>query len=271
MNEYIEKGKDLIFLHGLDIITAIVVLILGIWLIKFLVRQVNKVMIKRDVDASLRPFLVTLISTALKVLLVISVISMMGIATTGFVAVIGAAGLAIGLALSGTLQNFAGGVLILIIKPMKVGDYIETDNHSGTVKEIQIFHTILKTPDNQIIWLPNGPLSTGSLKNYSTEPTRRAVKIFGIGYDDDIDAAKSILFKIIEEDTRILKDPAPQVFVEELADSSVNFSVRFFATNEDYWHILFELPEKVKKAFDAGNISIPFPQRDIHINQIQNA
>jgi small conductance mechanosensitive channel len=169
------------------------------------------------------------------------------------------------MALSGTLQNFAGGVILLILKPFRVGDFIEAQGFMGTVKEIQIFNTILKTPDNKTIIIPNGGLSTGSMTNFSTEPLRRVDFSFGIGYGDDIDKAKGIINGLIKADSRILADPAPFVAVGELADSSVNFVVRVWADSGDYWGIFFDLTEKVKKAFDKEGVSIPFPQTDVHV------
>jgi small conductance mechanosensitive channel len=190
---------------------------------------------------------------------------MVGVAMTSFIAVLGAAGLAVGMALSGTLQNFAGGVMILIFKPFKVGDFIEAQGYAGSVREIQIFNTILKTPDNKTIIIPNGGLSTGSMVNYSAEETRRVDFTFGIGYNDNIDQAKGILSKLIENDTRILKDPAPFIAVSELADSSVNLVVRVWARTADYWGVFFDMTEAVKKTFDNEGVEIPFPQTTLHL------
>ena len=249
----------------LAVISAIVVLIIGLWVIKLIVKGVAKLMNKKNVDASLQPFLKSLISAILKILLVISVIKMLGVEMTSFIAILAAAGFAIGMALSGTLQNFAGGVMILIFKPFKVGDFIDAQGQMGTVREIQIFNTILKTPDNKTIIQPNGALSTGTMVNFSTEENRRVDFTFGIGYSDDIDKAKATLMKLIEADTRIFKDPAPFVAVSELADSSVNFAVRVWAKGSDYWGIFFDMTELVKKEFDKENISIPYPQTDTHL------
>ena len=182
-----------------------------------------------------------------------------------FVAIIGAAGLAVGLALQGTLQNFAGGVIILILRPFKVGDYIEGSGHAGTIKEIQIFNTVMLTPDNKKIIIPNGGLSNASITNYSAQPTRRVDMVFGIGYDDDIKKAKELLETIVTGDERVLKDPIHQIAVSELADSSVNFVVRPWVNAADYWDVYFDMHEKIKLEFDKAGISIPFPQRDVHI------
>ena len=267
LTETLAMVQDLVVTYGIKIVMAIVVLIIGLMIIKSLTNMVAKVMAKRNVDESLRPFLRSLVSALLKVMLFISVIQMVGVEATSFVAVLGAAGLAVGMALSGTLQNFAGGVIILLLKPFKVGDWIDAQGYSGTVNEIQIFATILKTPDNKTVIIPNGALSTGAMVNFSTEPRRRVDMAFGIGYDDDIDKAKSLLQKIIDEDSRILKDPAPAILLKELADSSVNFAVRVWAEAGDYWGIYFDFQEKVKKTFDAEGVGIPFPQMDVHVHE----
>ena len=246
---------------------AILALIVGWWMIKGIMSAVGKAMDRSKVDASLKPFLVSIIGIMLKIALIISIASMLGVETTSFVAIIGAAGLAIGLALQGSLSNFAGGVLILMFKPFKVGDYIDAQGHSGTVNSIQIFNTVLKTPDNKTIILANGPVAGGSIVNYSTEPTRRLDMSFGIGYGDDIAKAREVIWNLISADERVFKDPAAQVLVSELADSSVNFSVRMWVKGGDYWPLHFELTEKVKIAFDAAGISIPFPQMDLHVDK----
>ncbi len=256
---------DAAMLYIPKLILAIIVLIVGLWVVKIVVKGISKLMKKKDVDESLQSFLKSLISVIFKVLLVISVITMLGVEMTSFVAILAAAGFAIGMALSGTLQNFAGGVMILIFKPFKVGDFIDAQGQMGTVREIQIFNTILKTPDNKTIIQPNGALSTGTMVNYSTEEDRRVDFTFGIGYTDDIDKAKAVLNKLIDADTRIFKDPAAFVAVSELADSSVNFTVRVWAKGSDYWSIFFDMTEAVKKEFDKENISIPYPQTDVHL------
>jgi small conductance mechanosensitive channel len=267
MSEYLEIGKGFVLTYGLKIIAAILVLLIGLRVVKVIVNYLGKVMEKRNVDVSLRPFLVSMSSALLKVMLFISVIQMLGVATTSFVAILGAAGLAVGLALSGTLQNFAGGVIILLLKPFKVGDFIEGQGFTGSVHSIQIFSTVLKTPDNKTIILPNGPLSTGAIVNYSTEERRRVDMEFGVGYDADIDKVKTVLNRIISEEKRIITEPEPAVLLGTLADSSVNFKVRVWSLASDYWGIYFDFHENVKKAFDAEGISIPFPQMDVHIQK----
>ncbi|TSA28180.1 mechanosensitive ion channel family protein, partial [bacterium] len=213
----------------------------------------------------LQKFLISMITVLLKVLLFISVASMVGIATTSFIAILGAATFAIGLALQGGMSNFAGGVLILLLKPFKVGDTIEAQGFVGKVHEIQIFNTIMKTFDNKMIYIPNGSLSNGSITNYSKEPIRRVDMTFGIGYDDDIKRAKEVLAGLIKEDARILKDPAPLIAVSSLGDSSVNFALKVWCDTAEYWNIYFDMQEKVKLTFDQENISIPFPQTDVHL------
>lgn len=265
LSEIMTVVTDLAVKYGLKLLLALVTLIIGLWIIKGIMKAIGRNMEKKDVDATVRQFVSSLLSMLLKVMLVIAVISMVGVEMTSFVAILAAAGFAIGMALSGTLQNFAGGVMLIIFKPFKAGDFIEAQGYTGTVKEIQIFNTILKTPDNKTIIIPNGGLSTSSMTNFSTEPQRRVDFVFGIGYDDDIDKARVIIDGLIASDERILKDPAPFVAVSELADSSVNFVVRVWANAGDYWGIYFDMTEKVKKAFDKDGISIPFPQTDVHV------
>jgi small conductance mechanosensitive channel len=264
---YISKAIELIMLYGPKLILAIIVLFFGLWIVKLITKVTRKSLEKSNVELSLQKFSISLISALLKVLLFISVASMIGIATTSFVAIIGAAGLAVGLALQGSLANFAGGVLILLFKPFKVGDVVETQGYLGKVHEVKIFNTIMKTFDNKTIIIPNGAVSGGSIVNFSTEPQRRVDMTFGIGYDDDIKKAKGILQNLVETDNRILKDPAPQIALKELGDSSVNFIVRVWCEAAEYWNIYFEMQEKVKLTFDQEGISIPFPQRDVHLYQ----
>lgn len=271
VKKYWDQGSDMIIEYGASLALAIVVLIIGLWLIKRIVSGVRKAMDKRNVDPSLKPFLTSIIGALLKIMLVISVAGMVGVEMTSFVAVLGAAGLAVGLALQGSLSNFAGGVLILLLKPFKVGDFIEANGFSGTVREIQIFYTYVTTTQNQEVVIPNGDLSNNAIKNYSYHETRRIDMTFGIGYSDDIDKAKGILRSIVENDSRILKDKGVDVFVEALADSSVNFHVRCWSSNGDFWDIYNNMNEKVKKAFDADGVSIPFPQRDVHLFQESKA
>jgi len=222
---------------------------------------------KRQTDSSLKPFLKGIVGILLKAMLVISVLGMFGIEMTSFVAILGAAGLAVGLALSGTLQNFAGGVMLLIFKPFKVGDVIQAQGYTGSVSEIQIFNTIMKTPDNKTIIVPNGGLSSSSMTNYSTEPQRRVDWTIGIGYGDDLDKAKAVIKRLCDADERILKDPEVFIAVSELADSSVNFAVRAWVNAADYWGVFFDMKENVYKTFTKEGLNIPFPQMDVHVHK----
>ena len=262
----LERIYELVAQFGMKFVMAIVVLIVGLIVIRWLTRGVVKMMKRSNVNESLVPFLRSLLNILLKVMLVIAVMGMVGIEMTSFIAVLGAAGLAVGLALQGTLQNFAGGVMILLFKPYEVGHFIEAQGFMGTVKEIQIFTTVLSTPDNRKVIIPNSPLATGSITNFSAMPTRRIDFSFGIGYEDDIDKAKDILLKMAQKDDRVLKDEnPPEVMVEALADSSVNLKLRTWVKAEDYWSLFFDTTENVKKQFDAAGISIPFPQQDVHV------
>ncbi len=265
IQSYLNQVIDLVVAYGGKILLAIIVLLVGLWVIKRVVKAINKNMEKRHVDESLRPFLRSLIDALLKVMLFISVAGMVGVEMTSFIAVLGAAGLAVGLALQGSLANFAGGVLILLLKPFKVGDYIDSGSHSGYVREIQIFYTYITTFQNEEIIIPNGQLSNNSVKNYSFHDTRRLDMLFGIGYGDSMSKAKGILEEIIQSDDRILKDPAHMVFVENLNDSSVDIRIRVWTKNENYWDVWVDMSEKVKSAFDEKGVSIPFPQRDVHL------
>jgi small conductance mechanosensitive channel len=216
-------------------------------------------------DPTLVSFVTNLSYIALLAFVVIAALNQLGIQTASFIAILGAAGLAVGLALQGSLSNFAAGVLMLIFRPFKVGDYIEGAGVAGTVEEIQIFTTQLKTPDNKTIIIPNAKMTGDNIVNYSTKGTRRVDIVFGIGYADDIDKARQIILDVVGADTRVLKEPAPAVLLAELADSSVNFYTRVWANADDYWGVYFDTMEAVKKRFDAEGVSIPFPQRDVHI------
>jgi small conductance mechanosensitive channel len=265
VSQHLNNLYGLVIEWGPKVIGAIIVLVVGLWVVKIITRSVGRNFEKRNIDASLRPFLVALISTVLKVLVVISVMGMVGIEMTSFIAIIGAAGLAIGLALSGALQNFAGGVMLLIFKPIQVGDFIEAQGFMGTVKEIGIFTTVLNTVDNKTIFIPNGPLSTNSLTNFSKEPLRRVDWKFGIAYGDDVENFKTAIHQFISEDSRILKEPAYFTGLSELADSSVNFAVRAWVEAKDYWGVYFDMNEKVYKRFGEYKLNIPFPQMDVHV------
>lgn len=262
-SELIDQAIALVMAYAPKVVLAIVTLIVGLWLINRFVAVLDAKLGKKD--PTLNKFLCGLIGAILKILLLISVASMVGIATTSFVAIIGAAGLAIGFALQGSLANFAGGVLILIFKPFKVGDTIEAQGFLGAVNEISILYTIVNTFDNRRIVIPNGSLSNATLVNVSIYEHRRCDMTFGIGYDDDIDKAKSILKRLMEEDKRSLTDPAPRICVGGLGDSSVDLMFRVWVPTDDLWPYYWDMQEKVKKAFDAEGITIPFPQRDVHM------
>lgn len=268
VNEILGQLTILAVQYGPKLLGAIVVFFIGLKVINILSKSISKIMEKSHIDATLKPFIKSIINALLKVLLVISVLGMVGIEMTSFIAILGAAGLAVGMALSGTLQNFAGGVIILLLKPFKVGDFIEAQGFMGTVKEIQIFNTILTTPDNKTIFVPNGGLSTNSLTNFSTEPIRRVDFKFGIAYGESIENAKKVLSDIIVADKRILNEPAaPFIAVSELADSSVNIVVRAWTKSEDYWGVFFDITENVYNEFNKNNIEIPFPQISVHMNK----
>ena len=260
-----DQFADLIYAYGPKVIGAVIVLIIGLWVISLITKGFGRMMRKKETDPSLQGFLRSIVSVLLKVLLFISVMGMVGIEATSFIAIIGAAGLAVGLALQGTLQNFAGGAMILLFKPYKVGDFIDGAGHMGTVKEIKIFTTILNSPDNKIIIIPNAQLSNSSLTNYSAMETRRVDFTFGIGYGDDYDKAKGVLLNLINADERILKDPEPFIALKELGDSSVNIVVRVWANGADHWGIFFDMNEKVYKTFSQQGLNIPFPQMDVHL------
>lgn len=267
LQSYWDMGIDLLLAYVPKLLLALVVLVVGLWLIARVLKVMDGALERAGMDVSLASFLHSLAGMVLKVLLLISVASMIGIATTSFVAVLGAAGLAIGLALQGSLANFAGGVLILLFKPFRVGDFIEAQGVSGSVREIQIFSTLIHTPDNKVIIVPNGKLSNNVITNYSKESKRRADFVFSIGYQDNVDNAKKLIQTLIAADPRIDSDPEPLVAVSELAASSVNLTVRVWTNAEDRSSVRYDLLEAVKHSFDTNGISIPFPQTDVHLIQ----
>ncbi len=260
---------ELILKYTPSLVGAIVALVIGLWVIKWVLRLVNGQMDRSNVDSSLRPFLKSLVGTMLKLMLAISIMTMLGIEMTSFIAILASAGLAVGLALSGTLQNFAGGVMILLFKPFKVGDFIEAQGFKGTVKEIQIFVTILNSPENITTLIPNGGLANNSITNYSTRSTRRVDWTVGVAYGESIDVVRKVIEGLLDADGRLLDDPAPYVKVAELADSSVNFTVRGWVKSDDYWDVFFDMNENIYTAFQKEGISIPFPQLDVHIQNNQ--
>lgn len=261
MENYIESIKELLFLYAPKVITALLILIIGLYLIKVIIKSSKKIMEKRGVDVTLQKFLSNLGGWVLKILLFITVISQLGVATTSFAAIIAAAGLAIGLALQGSLGNFAGGVLIMIFKPFKIGDLIEAQGEIGVVKEIEIFTTKLTGLSNREIIIPNGSLSNGTIINYTTEGTRRVDLVIGVSYDADIKKTKEVLMDVLTSHPKVLKSPSPGVTVLELADSSVNFAVRPWCDTNHYWDVYFEITENAKLALDKAGIEIPYPHR----------
>lgn len=268
MEKYYDQAVELVLNYGPNLILALITLFVGFKIISFVLKLVDKGFEKGNIDATLRPFLHSLIEWSMKIMLFISVASMVGIATTSFVAIIGAAGLAIGLSLQGTLANFAGGVLILIFKPYKVGDLIDAQGYLGVVKEIKIFVTVLTTPQNRVVIIPNAAMSNGALTNYSILDTVRVDLMIGISYDASIKEAKDILMSILENDSRVLKDPAPLVAVGELGDSSVNLHVRPWVKSADYWDVYFAVLEECKLKLDDAGIVIPYPQTDVYLHNI---
>ena len=253
--------------YGTRLIGAIFIIILGRRGVGILTGVVRRLMQRGKADDTLTKFVASLTKIALMTFVCIAALGPLGVQTASFVAIIGAAGLAIGFALQGSLANFASGIMLIIFRPFKRGDFIEAGGTSGAVEAIQIFSTILNTPDNKKVIIPNSGITGGNIINYSAQDTRRVDLVFGIGYEDDIKKAKQILEKVISDDQRVLPDPAPVVAVSELADSSVNFVVRPWVKTADYWGVYFDLTEQVKLAFDEQGISIPFPQTDIHLYQ----
>ncbi|MDJ0646672.1 MAG: mechanosensitive ion channel [Flavobacteriaceae bacterium] len=245
--------------YGLKILAAIVIWIIGSWIIKRITKITKSVMMKRDYDESLQKFLANLVSWALKVLLIVVILSKLGVETTSFAAILAAAGLAIGMALQGSLANFAGGVLIMIFKPFKIGDYIGAQGEEGIVKEIEIFTTKLNTLDNKEIIIPNGVLSNGNIINYSSENVRRVDLPIGVSYDADIKQTKAILGKVLTGHPKILKEPAPAVVLTGLGESSVDYSVRTWVKPEDYWEVYSANYENIKNELDKAGIEIPYP------------
>lgn len=252
--------------YGSKVLLALVVLLVGWWLINKLTTKVVALLAYRHVDLALQGFISSLANIILKILLIVSVASMIGVETTSFVAAIGAAGLAIGLALQGSLANFAGGVLILLFRPFRIGDWIEAQGVSGTVDSIQIFHTILRTGDNKTVILPNGNLSNGIITNTNRQPTRKVVFDVGVDYDADLQKARQVLLDLAK-DPRVLEDPAPQAVVSTLGDSSITVSLRIWTKTSDYWDVMFMLNAEARDRLKAENIDIPFPQRVIRVVQ----
>ena len=266
VEELLTNLTQMVFSLGGKILLAILVYFVGHWIVRKINNLIKKTMKKREVDPSLFSFVTSLVSITLNLTLIIIVISILGIETSSFIALFASAGLAIGMALSGTLQNFAGGVMILLFKPYKVGDFIEAQGQAGTVKEIQIFNTIMTTSDNKTIIVPNSGMSTGIMTNYSTMGTRRVDWTFSIGYGDSYDRAKEIIEGLLSDDSRIKSDPERLIALNSLGDSSVNIVVRVWVNSDDYWNVFFDMNEKIYKTFEKEGISFPFPQMSVHIS-----
>jgi small conductance mechanosensitive channel len=258
---------EFVLTYGLKLVAAVVALIIGFWLVRKITNSLAKLMERRKIELSLRTFFQSMINVALKILVVISILGMVGIQVTSFIALLGAAGLAIGLSLQGTLQNFAGGIIILLFKPFKIGDFVEAQGFTGTISEIHIVYTYMLTVDNKAVIIPNGDLASGIVTNYSKMEIRRVQWTFGIAYGDNYDTAKMVIDTLIKDDSRILKEPEPLIALSELGNSSVNIVVRGWVATPDFWPVFFDLNEKVYKTFAKEGLHIPFPQMDVHLHQ----
>lgn len=265
LDELIDRLYDVSLNAGKHIIAAILVLMVGRLLVKLLNRLVAKMLDRRHIDVGVQSFLRSAVNILLTTLLVVSVIGALGINTTSFAALLASAGVAVGMALSGNLQNFAGGIVVLLFKPYKVGDWIESQGVEGSVVEIQIFHTILRTADNKIVFVPNGSMSTAVVTNYSREATRRLQWTVGVDYGEDVERVKAVVAEVLKNEPRILTTPQPLIVVEALADSSVNIMVRVWVKQEDYWDVHYEMYQKIYDSFNAAGINFPYPQQTIHI------
>ena len=265
MDAIIQKIYEITTIYGIKVLVALLILFFGRLIAKLVTKIVGRIMDRSKIDHTIVKFVGNLVYIALMAFIIIAALGQLGIQTASFIAVLATAGLAIGLALQGSLANFAAGFLMIIFRPFKVGDFIEGGGVAGTVEEISIFTTVLKSPDNKTVIIPNAKISSDNIINWTTKGTRRVDLVMGIGYADDIDKAKQIMADVIAKDERVLKNPAPQIAMVELGDSSVNFVVRPWVKSGDYWDVYFALTEGIKKAFDANNISIPFPQRDVHM------
>ncbi|MBD1398719.1 mechanosensitive ion channel [Pontibacter sp. JH31] len=260
---YSANITNFVMLYGMRLVSAFITLLVGLWVINRLNRMVFNLMVKKDVDVSLRPFLKSVMAVVMRVLLIILVIAQLGVEMTSFIAILGSAGLAIGLALQGSLSNFAGGVLILTIKPFRVGDYIEAQGQAGTVNMINIFNTVVKTPDNKTIFIPNGPLANSVVVNYTIESTRRVELKFAISVNNDIGKVRQILNDLIAADERVLPEPAPVIVVTDFAEHSLTLSVRTWVNKENYWGFFWDMNERAKSAFEEQGIQMPVPRREM--------
>jgi small conductance mechanosensitive channel len=264
---YLDLGIDNIMTYAPKILIALLILWIGLKVINVITNSIDKLMQSRNVDPTLRPFLLNLLTWTMKFALIIVVVGQVGIETTSFIAIFGAAGLAIGLALQGTLSNFASGVMLLIFRPFKVGDFIDAAGHMGTVEEIGIFVTSMRDPQNRLIIIPNSMVGSGSLTNFSNAPKIQARLAVGIAYDANIQQAREVILAVLDKDDRISKEDNREVLVSELGDSAVNLSVRYWCSVADYWPAFFHNLETVKTELDKAGIEIPFPQRVVHMKQ----
>lgn len=267
ITSFFQNNQDLIIGYGIKVIVAIIIFIVGKWLSKLVSKTISKVMLHNKVDTTVTSFVASLVYGLAFALTIIVAISHLGFNTTSLVAILGAAGLAVGLALQGSLSNFASGVLLILFRPFKAGDFVEVAGVSGVVEEIQIFSTMMKTGDNKTVVIPNGNITGGVITNYSTKPTRRIDLVIGVGYDANLAQTKEILAKVVGDDERVLAEPGVTIGVSELADSSVNFVVRPWVKSADYWPTYFDLLENIKVALDEAGIEIPFPQMSVHVNK----
>ena len=265
--EQMSTMVDWVSQFGLKLIAAIVVFFVGKWLARKISNLLRRGMERAETDPTLIGFVGNITYFGLLTMVVIAAVGQLGVQTTSFIAVLGAAGLAVGLALQGSLANFAAGVLMIIFRPFKAGDYIDAAGTAGSVEEVQLFTTTLKTPDNKTVIIPNAQVTAGTITNYSARDTRRLDLVFGVGYGDDLDKVKRVILEVLGAEERLLKDPEPLVGVLNLGESSVDFAVRPWVNSSDYWPVFFDLQEKMKKRFDEEGISIPFPQRDVHVFQ----
>lgn len=263
LEAYSATVTNFVMLYGMRLISAVITLLIGLWVINWLNRLIYDLMVKKDVDISLRPFLKNVLAVVMRVLLIILVIAQLGVEMTSFIAILGSAGLAIGLALQGSLSNFAGGVLILTIKPFRVGDYIEAQGQAGTVHMINIFNTVVKTPDNKTIFIPNGPLANSVVVNFTIERTRRVELKFAVSVNNDIGKVRQILQNLIQADERVLPEPAPVIVVAEFAEHSLTLIVRVWVNKENFWAFSWDMNERAKSAFEEQGIHMPVPRREM--------
>ncbi|MGR5119877.1 small-conductance mechanosensitive channel MscS [Vibrio astriarenae] len=267
--KWLTNNSDLLIQYGVNILSALLILFIGNIIVKAVANSVAKVLEKKKMDKAVVEFIHGLVRYLLFVIVLIAALGRVGVQTASVVAVIGAAGLAVGLALQGSLSNFAAGVLIVAFRPFKSGDYVEIGGVAGSVESIQIFQTVLKTPDNKMVVVPNASVINGAITNYSRHDTRRVDMVIGVSYNSDLQLTKQVIRETLEKDERILKDPDMTIGVLALADSSVNFVVRPWCKTEDYWNVFFDSQQAIKEALDAAGIEIPFPQMDVHLNKVE--